>query len=253
MIKMKLLAVAAALGVLSASPAAAEWQNIGSAEIGEAPQHGEFGGSAGPVRSIQVYADANPLDCRNVHVDYADGGGDDVFSGRLAQGANATFDIPGRAKIIRRVWWDCRSLERRAILRISAETQPRYEGHGRDYDDYRDRAGGDWGHGPDADRMGFLGTIQLDTNGSHQDLNGPDGAVRGLAFYADANPVYCRSIRVEFDDGQNSEVFSGPLAQGQTVYADLPGDRRHVRRISFNCRSEQRTALLRVRAIFGRR
>ena len=79
------------------------------------------------------------------------------------------------------------------------------------------------------------------------------GPVEQLQFKAEGSDIFCRSVRATFGNGRDREIFRGPLRRGDTRMIDLPGERRYLRGLSFQCASERRgDASIRVVADVGR-
>lgn len=79
------------------------------------------------------------------------------------------------------------------------------------------------------------------------------GPVEQLQFKAEGSDIFCRSVRATFGNGRDREIFRGPLRRGDTRMIDLPGERRNLRALSFQCASERRgDASIRVVADVGR-
>src|SRR6185312_5535355 len=66
------------------------------------------------------------------------------------------------------------------------------------------------------------------------------GGMEGLRLEADGNDVTCAKIVAHFGDGSQQNVFSGKLREDRPVNVDLAGGTRHVRDVSFTCRSDER-------------
>jgi hypothetical protein len=80
------------------------------------------------------------------------------------------------------------------------------------------------------------------SNGRDRDVtyNRFGGGVDKLRFDTHESDVNCRSVRATFRNGTSREVFSGWLRAGRSQVVELPGDRRHVEKLSFNCRATAR-------------
>jgi hypothetical protein len=65
------------------------------------------------------------------------------------------------------------------------------------------------------------------------------GSMEGLRLVADHADIYCRSISVEYGNGQHQKVYSGMLREDRPINVDLAGDRRKVNQINFVCRSDR--------------
>lgn len=66
------------------------------------------------------------------------------------------------------------------------------------------------------------------------------GGMEGLRLEADGNDVSCAKIVAHFADGSQQNVFTGKLREDRPVNVDLAGGTRHVRDVSFTCRSDER-------------
>ncbi|MBN9587501.1 MAG: hypothetical protein BGN85_04230 [Alphaproteobacteria bacterium 64-11] len=79
------------------------------------------------------------------------------------------------------------------------------------------------------------------------------GPVEGLRLEADHNNVMCRSVVARFGNGRDRIVFQGELRPGQPRMVDLPGDRRNIRSLAFDCGVRgPRDAVIHVSADVGR-
>jgi hypothetical protein len=79
------------------------------------------------------------------------------------------------------------------------------------------------------------------------------GPVEGLSLTADGNRVRCQSVTADFGNGNRRTVFRGELNPGQARNIDLPGDRRHIRALTFDCAVRgPRDAVIHVSADVGR-
>src|ERR1700754_3102181 len=66
------------------------------------------------------------------------------------------------------------------------------------------------------------------------------GAMEGLRLEADHGDVKCRSVVAHFGDGSEQNVYSGPLMDNHPIVVDVRGGARHVRDVTFTCRSDER-------------
>src|SRR5579871_2753923 len=66
------------------------------------------------------------------------------------------------------------------------------------------------------------------------------GRVEALSLRARSGDVMCRDVTATFGNGETRSVFHGFLARGRDVNLDLPGEGRMIRRLDFNCRSNDR-------------
>ena len=61
------------------------------------------------------------------------------------------------------------------------------------------------------------------------------GPVEKLQLRAERNDVNCRSVTATFENGQDRSLFNGRLREGRSVNVDVPGRSRTIRRLDFNC------------------
>jgi hypothetical protein len=79
------------------------------------------------------------------------------------------------------------------------------------------------------------------------------GGIEKLALEARNIAVDCREVRATFGNGETKRIFRGKLSPGRSVTIDMPGERRTVKRIDFNCKSNsRRDATVDISADIGR-
>jgi hypothetical protein len=79
------------------------------------------------------------------------------------------------------------------------------------------------------------------------------GPVERLQLTAEGRNIFCRSVRAEFGNGADREIFRGTLKRNNPTMIDLPGERRNINNLSFQCASRSRgEATIRVSADVGR-
>ena len=65
------------------------------------------------------------------------------------------------------------------------------------------------------------------------------GRLEGLRLVAGRSDIFCRSVVVQYDNGERQNVFSGRLDERRPVDVDLRGRARRVNAIHFLCRSDE--------------
>jgi hypothetical protein len=89
-----------------------------------------------------------------------------------------------------------------------------------------------------------------DRDTSYSDFAGP---VERLSFTARGSDMWCRSVSVQYRNGESQQVFSGKLDRDRPVNADVRGGERRIDRLSMNCAaSDPRGGILVVAADVGR-
>jgi len=128
--KTRLLALTALLCASAALPASAQpanapwdrpggWDRIGSVDFTFRPDHEtEYGNFGGRVERLSFMARNANVRCQRVTATYRNGRTSEIYRGSLQRGRSVVVDIPGRSQMIRRIDFDCRSLERRGQARV---------------------------------------------------------------------------------------------------------------------------------------
>jgi len=243
------LAVSASL--FSIQPAQAAWDRIGHVDIDQRRDRDRlqfnFGG---PVEALQLRAEGSDIRCRSIRSTFANGRTREVFSGTLRRGRSINIDLPGNARAIRRLDFDCRSQARNARIYIAAEVGGYRDEWRRnpDWDRVWSRIFGGWGpvahpQRPHQSRWEVLGMKRFegrrDTESLFTGWRGHD--VRRIALKPlDAN-ARCTRVSVAFANGRTRALAingGDRLRRGAMSVIDLPGNERNIRALSLSCRAE---------------
>ncbi len=253
---IRLAATAAVLLTGMAVPAFAAWDRIGTVDFtfrgNNDVQYGNFGGR---VEALALRAQNSDVNCRDVTAEFYDGQRASVFHGALERGRDVTVDLPGNARLIRRLSFDCRSAERGgARVEIAADVG-RYMAEWRrspDWDRNWSRIFGDRDRGyvtGQVDTSGWmtLGSAQMNGRGEGElsfGSRGPAGTT--IALRPTNDDARCDSVRVRFADGERVSLnidHDRVLREDRVTSFDLPGSRRNVTNIEMNCRAEHSQTL----------
>ncbi|HEX3486952.1 MAG TPA: hypothetical protein VHT51_18000 [Micropepsaceae bacterium] len=236
-----------------ALPALADWDHIGSVDFSyrntNDTQYGNFGG---PVEALALRAQNSDVTCRDVTATFGDGDRAEIFHGFLPRGRNVAVDLPGRSHLIRRLDFNCHSMDRNgASVEIAADVG-RYRAEWRRSPDW-DRTWSRMFHWNDNDRQV---TGQLDTSGwitlgrerfegslDHgKTFGGWWGRnVTSIALRPTDDDARCRNVTVTFANGDRSNLRLGSgdiLRENRITMLDLPGNRRDVQRVDMDCHAE---------------
>lgn len=252
--KSKLAILAAMLCLGAAAPALADWDNIGSIDVGGDDRRGPPGAMmradrdvrsfdfGGPVERLQLRAERSDVMCRSVDATFGNGQRTNVFSGRLPQNRPVNVDMPGRERSIRRLEFNCRADSfRGATIRIVADV-------GR----YRD----DWRRNPDWQRnwsrvfnwgsqmvndWQMVGQERFE--GRRDVENTFTGWRQGRRVDAVAlkpleTDARCGRVIARIDGGRRVELNvnrGDVLRRGQFYKLDLPGNYRNLEALSLQC------------------
>lgn len=274
--KTRLVALTAALCagvVLSASaqpgygpdrngPNRPGWDRIGSVDFSfRRDRETEYGSFGGPVERLSFRARNGDVRCQSVTATFANGRTQRLYSGRLNRGRDVVVDIPGQSQMVRRVDFNCRSLERRETTVDIAADIGRYRA--------------EWRRSPDWDRMWSRMFNWTDDNrvadndyrygGTGRDrLTGPvdgwvtlstevfDGRsdretsfagfagrnIERIAIRAVNDDARCSRVTATFTNGRTSALNIGEdnfLREDRVYQLDLPGGSRDVTRIDMTC------------------
>jgi hypothetical protein len=100
-----------------------------------------------------------------------------------------------------------------------------------------------------------IGSVDVSyRNGTDVAYGNFGGRVEALSLSARGGDVMCRDVTATFGNGNTRSVFHGFLPRGRDVTVDLPGENgRMIRRLEFNCRSNDRDgARVEIAADVGR-
>lgn len=241
---------------LSATAAFAAWDTLGSVEVsGRGPMGGPgmmMRGAdrdarnfdlGGPVERLQLRAERSDIDCRSVRARFGNGNNNDIFHGLLRQGRTADIDMPGRARSLDGLVFNCTAMDRRGgTIRISADV-------GR----YRN----DWVRGPNwratwsrmfnwgsqgANNWQLVGTESFEgRNDSENSFTGWRGRnVESVALKPLDADARCSRVVAHFGNGREQPLNldnGGNLRRGMFYKLDLPGRSRDLNSISLRCRA----------------
>jgi len=278
--KTRLLALTALLCAGAALPASAQpaygpndrpygydrpggWDRIGSVTFSFRPdRETEYGRFGGRVERLSFQARNADVRCNRVTATYANGRTSEIYRGRLQQGRSVVVDIPGRSQMIRRIDFNCRSLERREPARVDiAADIGQYRAEWRrspDWDrtwsrmfNWGDERYGDNRYGRDqyvtgglaADGWITLGTEvfngRVDRETTFAGFAGRN--VERLAVRAVNDDARCSRVSATFASGMTRDlnIGEGNLLREDRVYQlDLPGRSRDVMRVDMTCHAE---------------
>lgn len=238
------------------------WDRIGSVEFSFRPdRETEYGNFGGRVERLSLRARNGDVRCQTITATFNNGQTARLYRGTLTRGRDVMLDIPGQSRQIRRIDFNCRSLERRDTTVDIAADIGRYRA--------------DWRRSPDWDRVwsrmfNWTDDNQYAYGGTGRDrLEGPlntagwvtlgtevfDGRsdrettvagfagrnVERIAVRAVNDDARCSRIMATFTNGQTRalNIGEGNLLREDRVYElDLPGRTRDVSRVDMTCHAE---------------
>lgn len=244
---MRLARMAALAAVLTAGasmPALAAWDTIGSVDIrfrmDNDVKHFDFGGS---VEKLQFKADNSDINCRGVTATFGNGRTSQIFSGRLREGRATDVDLPGAARDITRLDFQCGASERGGgTIRVMADVgryradwmhSPNWGATWAHVFNWGSNAINDWKYAGDARFEG-----RNDSESTFTGWRGRNSDAIALKPL-DAN-ARCSQATATFANGntQNLALHNGDvLRQGEFNSLDLPGDKRNVTSLYLKCRA----------------
>ena len=252
----RLMALATVLLSGMAAPALADWDRIGSVDFSfrdnRDTQYGNFGGR---VEALALRARNSDVTCRDVTATFGNGSRSEVFHGFLPRGRNVTVDLPGNSRMIRRLDFNCRAMDRNGgTVEIAADVG-RYQAEWRRSPDWERTWSRmfrwDDNRGTDRYVTGQLDTSGWITVGSERFEGRRDHEIaftgwRGrnvdtIALRPVNDDARCRSVTVTFANGDRTNLNVGNadvLREDRITTFDLPGTRRDVTRVDMNCHAE---------------
>ncbi|HEY8949627.1 MAG TPA: hypothetical protein VIM56_12140 [Rhizomicrobium sp.] len=239
-----LAAFAAILCASAATPALADWDNIGSVSVSHrSDRDTRTFDLGGPIDRLSLRAEGSDIDCRSVNATFGNGRTRQVYSGRLYGGRSTNVDLPGDNRNIRRLSFNCRAREfGGGTIRIAA-----------DIGSHRD----EWRRNPNFARvwarmfnwgsnaMNNWRYVGQESFEGRRDRESAFTGWRGRNIDSialkplDAN-ARCSRVTAMFGNGrtQDLNVNGGDfMRQGQYYKVDLPGDRRNLTSLNLRCRA----------------
>lgn len=241
------------------------WDRIGSVDFSyRGDREREYGNFGGPVERLSFTARDGNVRCTNVTATFNNGRTQRLYRGTLTRGRNVVVDIPGQSRMIRRIDFNCRSLERRGETTVDiAADIGRYRADWRrspDWDRmwsrmfnwtddrYGDNRNGYPYGGAGGDRLAPAGWVTLGTEvfdgrfDRETTVAGFAGRnVERIAVRAVNDDARCSQISATFNNGQSRvlNIGEGNLLREDRVYElDLPGRSRDVARVDMTCHAE---------------
>lgn len=250
------------------------WDRIGSVEFSFRPdRETEYGNFGGRVEQLSFRARNGNVRCQTITATFNNGRTQSLYRGTLTRGRDVVVDLPGQSRQIRRIDFNCRSLERRQTTVDIAADIGRYRADWRrspnwdrvwsrmfNWDDNqfadnrydnryggagRDRLDGDrYVSGPlNADGWVTLGTEVFDGRSDRETtVAGFAGRnVERIAVRAVNDDARCSRITATFNNGMTRalNIGEGNLLREDRVYElDLPGASRDVMRVDMTCHAE---------------
>lgn len=169
-----ILFIATALTLTCGSlPALAAMVNLGTVDVQSRSDrdvvYTRFGG---PVESIQLRASDSNVNCRSVVAKFGNGKSRRIYSGRLNEGRATNVDLPGEARRLLSLTFNCRADERwGGRIRILADVGPhrnewqRSPDWTRYYSQLFNFDNSNSNYGRDRDRDGIPGRVDRDRDG----------------------------------------------------------------------------------------
>jgi hypothetical protein len=236
----------AALAMLmcAATPAMADWDPIGSVDIGyrRDRERASFD-LGGPVDRIRLRAEQGDVNCRSVDATFGNGRSRSIFNGSLRGGETRTIDLPGNERQLRRLSFTCGAQDRRGgIISIAA-----------DIGNHR----ADWQRGPDwqrrwsgilnwtseiANDWQMIGSKRFEgRNDTETSFAGRRGMrIDSIALKPLDADARCSRVTANFQNGRSQDLAlrnGDLLRRGQIEKLDLPGDMRNLRSLDMRCRA----------------
>jgi hypothetical protein len=242
--RTRLAVLAAVLCAGAATPALANWDNIGSVTV----SHGRDRDTrsfdlGGPVDQLRLRAENSDVDCRAVKATFGNGRTRQVFSGRLYRNRATNVDLPGDSRNIQRLSFNCSARGwHNATIRIAADIGSHRAEWQRNPD-----FGRVWAHmfnwGSNAvNNWQYAGQVSFE---GRRDRESAFTGWRGrntdtVALKPLDASARCSRVTATFGNGrtQSLNVNNGDyMRQGQYYKLDLPGDRRNLTSLNMRCRA----------------
>src|SRR6185436_4951979 len=186
----------------------------------------EVGRSEGRFQKIRVVVRGAPIELRDMKVIFDDDSVIDVprRSRILRENSDFVIDLPGERRVIKRITFQYRSVN----TREGKATVLVYGDHGRDIR-------------RESRRDELLGQREVDFRADNDviEVGRSEGRFQKIRVVVRGAPIELRDMKVIFDDDSVIDVprRSRILRENSDFVIDLPGERRVIKRITFQYRS----------------
>ncbi|HEV8263772.1 MAG TPA: hypothetical protein VGQ06_02400 [Gemmatimonadales bacterium] len=219
------------------APATAEWELLGARRVSFAAERDaiEVGIVQGTFAAIKIEVDGGVLDMYNIRLTFGNG---DTWSPNtrvvFREGSwSRTIDLPGPARVIRRIefWYRSRLRRGQATVRVFGRTAPAGAAISPTPGPLPNPgpvpAPGDWDH---------LGMRPVDFRVDHDVVVAAgQGAFRAIRIDVEGGDIEMFDIKVTFGNGETfspgTRLYFREGTRSRVI--DLPGDARIIRRIDF--------------------
>ena len=201
----------------------------------------EVGRSEGRFQKIRLVVRGAPIELLDMKVVFDD---DSVFdvakrSRVLRENSDFVIDLPGDRRVIKRIDFQYRSVNRRE----GKATVLVYGDHGREIR-------------RDSRREELLGQREVDFRADNDviEVGRSEGRFQKLRVIVRGAPIELRDMKVVFEDDSVFDVSrrSRILRENSNLDIDLPGERRVIKRITFQYRSVDRREGKATVLVYGR-
>lgn len=213
----------------SPAPLRADWELLGSRRVSFAAEKDVITAThQGRFRAVKLEVEGGNLDMYNIRLVFGDG---QTFSPQTRvefhEGSwSRTIDLPGGARVIRRIefWYKSELRRGRAVVRVYG------------------LQGGDGTAGPadPTDGWNRLGQRQVSFRAERDAISGlGDGRFRRIMLVVKDADLEMFDVRVIFGNGESfsprTRLYFGGDTRSRVI--DLPGDERIIRRVEFAYKS----------------
>jgi hypothetical protein len=241
---MKKLAIFTALLCMGTVPALAAWDEIGTVRVsaGRDRDVKNFD-MGGPVERLQLRAEGSDIHCRGVTASFGNGRSQPIFQGPLSDGLPANVSLPGNARTISRLTFDCSAEKRRGGSILVVADVGRHRGDWRRNPRWQSTWARVFNWGSDAiNDWKYLNIVKFQgRNDSDTSFAGWRGQnIEAVALKPLDADVRCSRITARFGRGapQPLNVNNGDLLRrGQYYKLDLPGQARDLESLDMRCRA----------------
>jgi hypothetical protein len=240
--KQALLSAAILAGI--ATPALAEWNEIGTVRVSPGRDRDSRSFDlGGPVERLQLRADGSDINCRSVDARFGNGQTRSVFSGPLRDGMPVNVDLPGRERNITSLSFNCGAQNRRGGDIVVVADVGSHRGEWRRNPRWQSNWSKAFNWGSDmVNDWKPLSTVSFEgRNDRENSFAGWRGqnieAVALKPLDADAR---CSRVTARFGNGQDQvlNVNNGNfMRRGQFYKLDLPGRARDLVSLAMRCRA----------------
>jgi hypothetical protein len=245
MLRTAFLGVTTLAALVIAAPAIAQWVKLSDVPVAHhRDRDATYSNFAGPVERLRFTARGSDIWCRSIAVQYRNGAGQQVFSGKLDRDRPVDADVHGGDRRIDRLAMNCTAADPRGGVVVVAADVGRFHQIWERSRDWASRMARKFEQNMGLhDENGWVSLgreFQARNDGEARLAGWRDRAIDRIALRPIDSDARCGRVSATFENGHTRDLDIDRrevMARGQMVEIDLPGGERNLSSIDLTCRA----------------